>query len=204
MAEHKNHEHDKSTTASGNSDIKKGYGAAYGSSTAGMQVTGNYIQHPGTVVPILSEQLSSFPTYLKQENPKSMEMGMFPHLMQSPQYVGQMQQGIMHNHMYGNPPPSAPLPTRTYHLPAPEFKYQNIFPGIKLHDGYIGFSGNQASPSSSTKLYSHPASGAVCYPASQMLGDASTQMGASSHHASVACPLQTFMPGINLRIIKLH
>jgi len=186
MAERKNREHDKNT-ASGNSDIKKGHGAAYGSSTAGMQVTGNYIQHPGTVVPILSEQLSSFPTYLKRENPKSMEMGMFPHLMQYPQNVRQMQQGIMDNHMHGNLPPSAPLPTRTYHLPAPELKYPNICPGIKLHDGYIGFSGNQATPNS-TKLYS--------YPASQMLGDASTQMGASSHHASVARPLQTFMPGI--------
>lgn len=188
MAEQKN-EHDKNI-ASVNSDIKKGYGNAYG--TTNMQVTSNYVQHPGTIVPI-SEQLSSFPKYLRQETPTSMEMGMFQQLMQSPQAVGQMQQGIMHSLMYGYPPSSSPLlPAKTY-LPAPEFRYPNVFPGIKLHDGYIGFLGNQASSSCSTKVSSYP-SGAVCYP-SQMLGDTSTQMGASSHNASVAWPLQTFMPG---------
>jgi hypothetical protein len=190
MAQQKN-EHDKINIASVNSDVKKDYGVAYG--TTDMQVPSNYVQHPGTIVPI-SEQLSSSPMYLKQENPTSMEMGMFQHLMQSPQTVGQMQQGIMHSHMYGYPPSSSPLfPAKTY-LPQPEFRYPNVFPGIKLHDGYIGFYGNQASSSCSTKVSSYP-SGAVCYP-SQMFGDASTPMGESSgHHASVAWPPQTFMPG---------
>lgn len=192
-AEQKN-EHDHKNIASGNysDNYRKSFGgAAYGT-------TGNYVNYPGTVVPISDQQLSSFPMYLKEENPKSMEMGMFRHVMQSPQSVGHMQQGgIMHNHMYGTPSAPLILPTKTYQqLPAPEYRFPNVFPGIKLHDGYIGFSGNQVASPSSTKIYPYP-SGAVCYP-SQMLGGASSshdQMGASSQNASAAWPLQTFVPG---------
>ena len=196
VTQQKNGEHDLNIGC-GNSVNTNSYYTTYPTTSA--EVPGNI--HPGNLV-ANSEPLSS--SLMDVNKPKQLDM--FQYYMQSVQ--DQMQPG-MHNHVSGNPP-STPLPTENYNIPAvPDFKllkFPNFVPGIEVLDGCMGISQpfsnsirGQAGPSNRPPFSSSILDQAVCFtPPPQMLGDASTQIGAICQQALAAWPPQNFLPGISI------
>lgn len=111
-------------------------------------VPGNFVEHLGNIISrseaLVRSPMNIFPADMEERILKPRDqLEMFQYYMQSPHSMGQIQQDRIYSHVYENRLPSTPLPTKSYQLPvlADQYlKFPNIFPGIKLHDGYMGIS----------------------------------------------------------------